>query len=604
MTSPDEIQNLEQQLSRALRAHGDSVEAAPDAYTRLVRAVDEAPVRTGRIRTILDQLGGDRPPGATDSLRPLAFLAAVLAVAGLGAYGLVSLTSSPAETATAAPATADVSNLVPRADESAADDESASIEADGADDTESSPSDSPVADNAGTSPRSSVPSDPASNGTAAATSSNPVERYAGLTYGPVRITALEAAEAFLDLLAIDEVELEERNDRVVVRLDRAASPAEAADRETILTTLSISAIGDGFMVVDARSDQLELSIDNPTIADPTDDGIVDGTVVTGPIELSGTTADPTADVMIALRSVVDGSVLAQTSTSPDSSADENAAYRSTVPIIGAERVWVVATALSQTDELRSVTARPVLYSGRPDAASYTVVGIPPYDPDGGLVVRSTPNGSRVGVLESGSTDVRRLPVPPRLVDDVVWWAVGDGSGLEGWAAARYLAVDETPAEVTMVELARAVIAAVGERDRSAVEAIGLSKPVFVGSIVDPRPMSGLADVDALLTTRRRLATGRLTDFYGFDRWSEAEVFVPKSYREDGAAEGARAYFGDLPSVVIRSLNPETGGWERVHLFVSRSGDRPALVGMVLEKEPISDSSTVPDESPPPSDTDD
>ena len=45
MTSPDDFHNLEQQVTRALRAHGDSVEPSPDAYARLVRAVEDAPHR-------------------------------------------------------------------------------------------------------------------------------------------------------------------------------------------------------------------------------------------------------------------------------------------------------------------------------------------------------------------------------------------------------------------------------------------------------------------------------------------------------------------------------------------------------------------------------
>ncbi|MDH3302159.1 MAG: hypothetical protein OES24_16805 [Acidimicrobiia bacterium] len=592
MASPDDFRNLEQQLTRALRAHGDSVEPSPDAYSRLARMVDETPARSRWI-------GGLLAPRATalsgDSLRPLVFVTAMLAVSGLGGYSLLSLASSPAETATAAPATADVSDLVGR-DEPSTEAEAAAIEADRVEDAESTSSDARMADSTEGSPRSSVPSVSARAGTASAAAISPVEQYAGLTYSPVRVTGLEAARAFLDLLAVDaidgteDVELEERNDRVIVRSTDASSDTDAS----ILTTLTIEAKGDGFMVVDARSDRLELSIDSTTTIDPTADDIVDGAVVAGPVEVSGTTEYPTADVTVALRSVIDGSLLGASSASPEPGGDDRADYRLTIPVTGAERVWVVATTTSPDDGARSLAARSVLYSARRDPASYTVVGLPPDDPDGGLVVRSAPNGQAVGIIELGSTGVRRRPVPPRTVDGLTWWAVGDSTGLEGWAAARYLAVDESPAETTMVELARAVIAAVTEGDLTAAEGIGLSRPVFVGSIVDPRPISGPADVQALLATRRRVVNGggdrsTLADFYGFDRWSDAEVFVPKGYREDGAAERAHAFFGDLPSVVIRSLNPATGGWERVHLFVSRNGDRPTLVGMVVEAEPLRDS---------------
>lgn len=608
MTSPDDLHNLEQQLRRALRAHGDSVEPSPDAYARIVRAVEAAPGRSRPIRGLLSPLrGADRLIAmSADSLRPLAFLAAVLAVAGLGGYSLFSLASSPADTATAAPATADVSDLVPQSDGSDADE--SSIEADRSDNAGATTSDSRMADSTDASPRSSVPSDSAATGTASAAASDPVERYDGLTYAPVRISALEAAQAFLDLLGIDDVQLEERNDQVIVRPNGTAAPADAG---SILTTLEIGSIGDGFMVVEARSDRLGLSIADISTIDRTADDIVDDAVVTAPIELSGTTSDPATEVTIALRSVIDGSALARTSTSADPAAGNGTGYRSTLAVTGAERVWAVATATSPVDGVRSLAARSVFYSGRPDPASYTVVGLPPDDPDGGLILRSAPDGQPIGIIELGSTGVRRRPVPPRIVDDVVWWAVADAAGREGWAASRYLAVDEAPGETTMVELARKVIAAVIEGEPSAVDDIGLSKPVFVGSIVDPHPMFGLADVEALLTTRRRLATGgaggpgAVAEFYGFDRWADVEVFVPKGYREEGAAERARAYFGDLPSVVIRSLNPETGGWERVHLFVSRNGDRPTLVGMVLEHEPLPNVAAAHGEpgTPPPVDSD-
>lgn len=575
MTSPDDLNELEQRLTRALRAHGDSVEASPDAYGRLLRTLDEARSRPRRIRRILARTAGHHPPASTASWRPLGFVAALLLVAGVGVYSLFRLASSPAETATAAPATGDVSALVPGPDESSDDGEAASIATAGSDTAES---DGPMADTADSSPRSSVPSDPASNETPTATAGDAVERYAGLTYAPVRLTALEAAQAFLDLLAVDDVQLEQRTDQVIVR---------AAD-DSVLTTLSIDVIGDGFMVVEARSDRIGLSIDNAEAGDPMEDDIVDAAVATGSLQLTGAVDDPSPVITIAVRSVIDGSVLVSTATSTGTTVDDGVGYRATVPITGTERVWVVAMTES-AGEVRSLAARPVLHVGRADTAGYTVVGIPPDDADGGLMVRSTPSGEPVGVIESGSTGVRRLPVPPRVVDGTIWWAVADPTGLEGWAAARYLAIDDTPAETTMVELARSVIAAVTDGDGAAVEAIGVSTPVFIGSVVDPRPIRGPVDVGALLTTRRRLAAVTLADFYGFDRWADAEVFVPTGYRQEGAGEGASAYFGDLPSVVIRSLNPATGGWERVHLFVSRQGDRPTLVGMVLETEPLPES---------------
>ncbi len=601
MASPDDFKDLEQRLTRAFRSHGDSIEPLPDAYSRLARAVNETPAGFRRIRGLLGPLrGGDGLLVTSgDSWRPLAFVAAIGVVAALGGYSLYNLASSPAETATAAPATAKASDLVARPGGSADDAETGQPGTGQLDGADSTSSDARIAGSADNPARSSVPSDAAAGGTASSIAGNPLERFAGRTYAPVRVTTLAAAEAFLDLLGIDDVVLEEQADGVIVSRESA-----------VVTTLTVGAKGDGFMVVDARSDRLDLTIDSPTTIDPTSDDIVDDTVVSAPIEVSGTMANPGSGVTVSLRSVVDGSFLGRASAPPGVPGEDGHGYRLSLPVTGAERAWVVATVADADGGVGALAARSVLYTGRRDPSRYTVVGLPPDDPDGGLVVRSTPSGPQVGVIELGSTDVRRRPVPPRVVDGRVWWAIVDTTGLEGWAAARYLAVDENPAEATMIELARLVIAGAIEGDPTVTGRLGLRKPVFVGSIVDPRPVSGPADVRALLATRRKVKNGVggsavLADFYGFERWAEAEVFVPTGYREEGAAAGAQAFFGDLPSVVIRSFNPTTGGWERVHLFVSRDGDRPTLVGIVRESEPLPASSTEP-EGPttgPPSDTD-
>ena len=526
---------------------------------------------------------GCSPPGVTPC-GPIAFLASLAIVAGLGGYSLLRLNSSPAQTATAAPANADASSLVEPAEESS--DELGGSQGESADSgLEAGSTDAALADVADGSARSSVPAEEETTGAATSASSDPVARFAGLTYAPVRVTALEAAEAFLDLVAVDGVVLEERVDRVTVRSD---VPQAAAGDGAIVTTLTVEPKGDGFVVTGARSDEIGFTIDNAESADPTADEIDDDVVVSGALELSGTTGVAGADTAVAVLSAIDGSLLEQVVVP----TADNGEYRLTVPLTGSERAWVVAAALDPVDGSLSLAARSMLYVGRADPFRYTVVGLPPDDPDGGLVVRSTPNGKEIGVIELGSTGVRRRPVPPQVVNGLTWWAVDAGAELQGWAAARYLAVDEAPAETTLVELARTVIAAVDGGDVAGLDDLGLGKLVFVGSIVEPRPVAGLSDVEALLTTKRRMAglddggPQSMAEFFGFDRWSDAEVFVPRGYRQEGAGEGARSFFGDLPSVVIRSLNRQTGGWERVHLFVSRDGDQPTLVGLVLETEPL------------------
>ncbi len=583
MTSPDEFHELEERLSQALRAHGDSVEPSPDAYTRLARAVNEPPNLLSRVRGVLAPPSGRNTDirVSGESLRPVAFVVVVAAVAGLGGFSLLNLMSSPTETVNAAPATADASDLVDRGDDAAVEADTESATAGEPVDDDTTEDDTLMADVADNPATTSVPADSEASGAAQSSTADPGRRFAGLTYAPVRATGLEAAQAFLDLLAVNDVDLEDETDRVVVR----------SSDSSVVTTLTIGAVGSGFMVLDAQSDRLELSIDDTGTEDPTDDDIVDTVIAEGSIDVSGSTVVPAQEIDIAVRSVIDGTTLGRASA-PIVTTDAEDAYQTSVPITGAERAWVVTTVVDPDDGLRSLAAQSVLYIGDPDPNSYTVVGLSPDDPDGGLVVRSAPAGRRVGVIDIGSTNVRRRPIPPRRVDGETWWPITDPSGLEGWVASRLLAIDVAPPEATLVEVARTVIAAVTDADPDAAVDLALAKPVFLGPIVDPRPVSGPGDVDDLLTSNRRLTKvdgsgpEALAEFYGFDRWAEAEVFVPRGYRQEGAADRARSYFGDLPSVVIRSLNPETGGWERVHLFVSRDGDTATLVGAVLEEEPV------------------
>ncbi len=588
MNSPDDFNDLERRLSQAFQSHAESIEPSPDAYSRLARAVDAADGGGGGISRLLGWGSGRGQMSglAAHGWRPVAFVAAVLAVAGFGGYGLLTQISSPSETATAAPANADASDFVSPADEADRESDPAEPEAlESAD--ESGPTGDRMADSAEQAATSSVPSNPAAAGSASSSASDPVEEFAGLTYSPVRVTVVEAAEAFLrlidieNLLDIDDTALEEDGDQVVVR----------STNGSVLTTLTIGAIGDGFMVVDARSDTIGLTVANAERRDLVDDEIEDGSVVEGPIELVGNTAAAGVGLEVGLRSVVDGSLLQQ-EVVPGPVVAADGRFQLTIPAVGAERVWVVAQGVDPATGDRALAARSLLYLGEADPQRYTVVGLRPDDPDGGLVVRRTPNGPRLGVLPPGSTGVERRLVPPRTVDGLTWWAVTDGNGLEGWVAARYLAVDETPAETTMIELARTMIAAAETGDMAPVESLRLARPIFLGPIVDPQPVQGFVDVESLLNGKRRIpglesgGVETLEGLYGYGRWSEAEVFVPRSYQQAGAEETAHAFFGDLPSVVIRSLNPETGGWERVHIFVTRDGENAVVVGMVVEQEPI------------------
>ena len=79
---------------------------------------------------------------------------------------------------------------------------------------------------------------------------------------------------------------------------------------------------------------------------------------------------------------------------------------------------------------------------------------PPDDDDGGLVIRATPGGRKVGVIDLGDTGVRRQAVAPRKIGRYTWWAVETADGRQGWVAALYLAPDQPVAPNTLCDFCR------------------------------------------------------------------------------------------------------------------------------------------------------
>ena len=261
----------------------------------------------------------------------------VVAVAGVGGYSLLGRITSATDTVTAAPATADPSDLVERSDDpadtdAAPDSDAAQVQADS--DAAMDSDDTPLADSAGDGPSSTVTGESTSAGSATTTASDPVELFAGLTYSPVRVTGLEAAEAFLDLVSIsDDVVLEDQGRQVVVR---AKDGGVGVDQSSVLTTLSIEPMGDGFMVVDARSEAVNVTIANSGAEDPTPDQIADQTVVAdGSVQLEGNVSQSGA-VTITMVSTIDGSPL-DGGAGLEPSVESDGRFGLTVPVTGAHR---------------------------------------------------------------------------------------------------------------------------------------------------------------------------------------------------------------------------------------------------------------------------
>ena len=586
MSEPNEIERLEQRLSTAMRAHGESIEPAADAYARLAEAVNESPA--GRFS------GAVRP--WQPWRRPLGFVAATAMIAGLGAYVISLQPDQLVDTVNVAPANADFAELVPTDDsDNGLSDGLAGEDGDPGD----AAADSRTADSIQSPPDSSGRSGADVAGEGGRVGTDPLRRLEGLTYAPIRMTKQEAAEAFLDLIAVDYAALEEAGDEVRVR-----SVGERGADGPVVSVLSLDAIGGGYVVTEARSDSIEFDVDNRLAADPVDDNIDDRIAVIGAIDLSGRRTGPGATVEVDLHSAVDGHPIS-TSSHPVDDDDDNgddgdeAEFDFSIPVTGVDRAWLVlrsaADEASAGDSRRAepFAARPVLYVGDPDPSGYSVVRLPPHDPDNGLVIRRTPNGQRLGVVELGSTGVRRRAVAARRAGGLSWWPVTAPDGTEGWVASRYLAANDPGPDSRLLELARDFIAMVGPDGSNAIDSpeVESQDPLLLGSITEPLPVvvgveGGLASSLAGLQGQPDGLVGSLAEFFGADRWNKAEIFVPDGYRQPGAAAAARSYFGDLPSVVIRSLNPTTGGWERVHLFVSRRQDDLSLVGIVREVEPI------------------
>ena len=580
MTEPNDFSGVERRITDAFRSHAESVEPSPDAYARLARVVNTTDA------SLLERWGFG------SYFRPLAFVAAVLVAFGLGGYMLSSGGIQAVESANGAPAAVDPTDVLDDRDAA-----SSSAADQGDDQTRSG--DSGGGDAYRAIPEGTGPSAEALRQTPSTVASgqrveSDAGRYMeGLAYSPVGKTPIEAAEKFLDLLGVTDVDVTETSGAADGEADSDGDDASSlflvrarGGDSAILTTLSIAPIGEGFVVDEARSDEYNFEFVGAVEGELTeDDDIYDpiNIIAVSGVEL---TSDDSRPRNVTLVPVV--------SPSPRFAAAEHRFVDQNTA--GAARVWVVVGAEDPLAGGSPFSAKPAYFVGNDDLTDYTVFGLPPDDPDGGLVLRAEPNGEQIGVIRLGTTGVKRLTVAPRLAGNRVWWAVTAPDGARGWVASDYLAPNDPLDEATLVALGSDLRNALsGQLVLPGVTTFAY--PVYVGSITGPQQVKRGLEMQLTWSVVRALdpnteKSDSMDQYFGIDTWTDGEIVVPGGYLDPAARQPANAYFGALPSIAIETVNTKTGGRERVHIFVShRGGDdgglgHTAIVGIVLEREPI------------------
>ena len=587
MTEPNDFSGVERRITEAFRSHADSVQPSPDAYARLARAVN------AKDAGVLERWGFG------SYFRPVAFVAAVLVAFGLGGYMLSSQGMQAVESANGAPAAVDPTDVLEDPDAG-----SSSAEAQADDESQSGVSGSlgvrpigPEGDNRGAEALRQTPSTVASGERV----ESETERYMeGLAYSPVGKTRLDAAEKFLELLGVTDVDVIETGGAANSDSDSDADDVSSSflvrtragegGDSVIITTLSIAPIGEGFVVDEARSDEYNFEFVGAVEGELTEeDDIFDpiNIIAATDVEL---TDDDTRPRTVTLVPVIP--------PSPRFVAEDSRVVDHDT--VGASRVWVVVGAEGPLVGRSPFSAKPAYFVGSDDRSEYTVFGLAPDDDDGGLVLRAEPNGEPIGLIRLGATGVKRLTIAPRLAGDRVWWAVTAPDGAQGWVASEYLAPNDAFDDAALVAL--------GSDLRDALSGQLLiprvttfAYPVYVGPITDPQQVKRGLEMPMAWSVVRGL--GQQTDgsddsgdsmvrYFGIDRWTDGEIVVPDGYLDPAARRSANAYFGGLPSIAIETVNPDTGGRERVHIFVSHRGGHDsglahtAIVGIVLEREPI------------------
>ena len=532
-------------LGSAFQAQADRFEPSNDAYAKLAHAVTQEQ---------------DRRASQSRSLgwfRPLAAAAAVVAVVGVGGVFVANQGSQSLDTG-------------PGGDDGAAAVDVASEEQDESEGT-TPPTEDPVV--ATTEP------EPANDGETVTETENDgsgatnADGVAG--YGPIRATKLEAAQAFMDLLRMDNGAPEmDADGRVLVRSFGEGGVGEGM----IVAELAMANLDEGFAVAEAYAELI--------VIDAVFQGPADGPTMR--IEGSGTGFESVLDikVMAAFDNRVLGSGFVMAGN-----LGEPTPFTAEVDVVGDEHGWVVVSSSGgASGVIDPFAAKSVSFTSVADPNEYAVIGVAADDPDGGLVVRSGPGAGNdvVGVIPGGTTGLRRNAEFPVPVGTGTWWSVSTEDGLSGWVNSRYVASNEAVSADELASLASQLPFLV-------TEPAGLPlirrAPVAIGTIGDPLAETAARLQEGAGWTEKR--SFPFPDSYGepqetslialtdAEGWADISPEIGGLYTYESVREAASVNFAGLSSIVFGPDNP-TGPWAKTSVFVEDTPGQPEIVGIVVE----------------------
>ncbi len=562
----DEFNDVEHRVRSALAARADSVEPSDDAFLRITEAVASS-TPGGWKRWLLPGF-----VGSSGSLwSPVAFVTAVVAVA----FGLtVTLFPSDREANVAAigPATPDLSEIVPGEDDSTSPlDDGEGDDAD--DDTESEAMSGLVADeqiDTDVPDTEAVGESAAANSPGLATTASTLPESNG--YAPVRTASADALSSLIRSLALDDLNGLARR----VESDRVF--LVGSDETADLARVDFERVQDAFAVAEISSDAVEMELSGSEASRRQPDvtvGDEDQAEGEGGRSASGddvvefdeqvvVTIEADAAVRSIVVNVVDalsGRSLGGSEQALDDGGTEPWTFATTISLPGSSRAWVVATGRSAQGEIVGVHAQPIRFDGITDPANYTVVRLRRFDPDGGLVVRDAPAGSRVGLLEIGTSGIRRTAQIAELADGIVWWSVVADDGTEGWVASEFLMAVPDLSEASLVRWAQSVLVPepVGNPPLITRDEVALfGDRLVMGDALSPIDAERHLTPGHLLVPfawnrGRDLLSGEASSFADFYRtadWQTSNLQVGANPVVNAVARENRAQFGALPSFVV------------------------------------------------------
>ncbi len=534
-------------LGSAFQSQADRFEPSNDAYTKLAQAVSQDQDRRGRnIRTI-------------GLFRPMVAAAAVVATVGIGGTIIASQGSQSVDTGPGGSQSALEASPVD-GDEELSDDADAETLDGGADDTTSTTTPSADVESGGDTERPF----------AAINTTEP-------GYGPIRSTRLEAAQAFMDLLGMDNgYPAVEENDRVVVYSFGEGGVSTENDR--VVATLAMANLGEGFAVAEASSESVFI------------DAVFGGTGDDATMRIEGSGHGFESILDVEVMAAFDSRVLG-TGYVGAGNFGEVEPFVAEVDVVGHEHGWVIVSSSGGADRvIEPFAAKPVSFESVPNRTDYAVVGVAADDPDGGLVVRSGPGTgyAEIAVLPGGTSGLTRSAEYPVQVGTSTWWSIVTPDGANGWVNSRFVASNE-PIEAEALSLLASQVRffVSNPLDLPLTDRI----PVAIGSIVDPITVSSdeLTDLDGW--TERR--TFPMPEAYGqpeetplialtmAEGWVDVEPEFDARYSYDANRSAAETYFAGLSSVVF-TQESTSEPWTRTFVYAENTPGGPKIVGIVVE----------------------